>query len=241
MTGTRFRHADGINLRKPQELRGGTAKRNHGEEVPWSAGFAKRVYDGEWSHVLGQSGSLVAAIDDPSEIVLSKPRVLGMIEVVPPTSSVLVSWFDLVHGPLPELHMLFADVDKFSLGEPGVPRSLDGLDPEEREANAGRLRLTHVRYRYIGESNNSAANWIINGKLKVRRQSSVWTVPEDPVEELTDYEDYGLVPDDLWFDYPEFDRYDHLIFRDSPALRKLGVPAEIRLKPVPAMPPEVDG
>ena len=237
MAATRYRHCGGIELTKPQELRGGNAAPKYGETVPWSAEYSRRVFDGEWADVLGESIAVSAAIDD------SDGSVVGFVQVVPQNRYVGVVWLPEPPEIMQEIDLGFYQIDE-TPDHPEKFRTHKGYEQGELEANEGRLRLTNVQYRLLRDDNSGIAeNWIFAGDCTARRQTIVWDSDRNMLsDELTDYEDvYGLSSDDLWFDYPEFDRYDHLIFRDAPVLEKLGVPDEIRLKPVPAMPLEVDG
>ena len=209
-----------------------------GEPVPWSAEFSRRVFDAEWLGVEDEPRQVTATIDDPDG------SVVGFVQFVHGTAYVGVSWLPEAPDVLEELKVSFFLIKNESSDHPEAARTHVGYRSGEVTANQGRLRLTHAQYRLLrDDGSGSAANWIIGGDCSAREHGVTWDSDRNVLtDELTDYEDaYDLVPDDLWFDYPEFDRYDDLIFRDAPVLEKLGVPAEIRLKPVPPMPPEVSG
>ena len=236
---TRFRHCAGIATQKPQELRGGMGTYKFGEPVPWSAEFSRRVFDAEWLGVEDEPRQITATIDDVDG------SVVGFVQFVHTTNHVNVTWLPEAPEVAAELILgLFLIHKEGAADHPEALRQHVGYSDGEVDANQGRLRLTHVRYRVVNADGSvEMANWIIGGDCAARKKSTWWDASRtDRTSELTDYEDvYGLVSEDLWFDYPEFDRYDDLIFRDAPVLEKLGVPAEIRLKPVPPMPDEVSG
>ena len=236
---TRFRHCAGIATQKPQELRGGMGTYELGEPVPWSGEFSRRVFDAEWLGVEDEPRQITATIDDVDG------SVVGFVQFVHTTNHVNVTWLPEAPEVAAELILgLFLIHKEGAADHPEALRQHVGYSDGEVTANQGRLRLTHAQYRLLrDDGSGSAANWIIGGDCSAREHGVTWDSDRNVLtDELTDYEAvYGLVSEDLWFDYPEFDRYDDLIFRDAPVLEKLGVPEEIRLKPVPPMPPEVSG
>ena len=239
MGTTRFRHGWKTKSQDPRTLIDGGSMRVLGEPVPWSAEFSRRVFDAEWLGVEDEPRQVTATIDDVDG------SVVGFVQFVHSTRFAEVVWLPEAPEVAAELILgLFLIHKEGAADHPEALRQHVGYSDGEVTANQGRLRLTHAQYRLLrDDGSGSAANWIIGGDCSAREHGVTWDSDRNVVtDELTDYEAvYGLVSEDLWFDYPEFDRYDDLIFRDAPALEKLGVPAEIRLKPVPPMPDEVSG
>ena len=238
MSDTRFRHCAGFWPIDPRVMSVGADAHEAGESLPWSGQFAKRVFDGEWADSRKGERAVAAAIDDVDG------SVVGFVQFVHSTRFAEVVWLPEPPVGGRELSLGLYTIDPESSKHPQAARTHAGYGDGEVEANEGRLRLTHVSYQLINDDGSAEmTNWINGGDCSARKVSTLWDASGAVVsEEIVDFEDaYDLVPEDLWFDYPEFDRYDDLIFRDAPALEKLGVPAEIRLKPVPPMPGEVSG
>ena len=234
MSATRFRHCANIARKNPQVLSGGLGDQ-HGQNVPWTREFAERVFSGEWLDSMDGPRELTAAIDDEAG------RVVGAVIVRLQIKYVGIEWHPPVGHTLPELKLSLREYENTTEDYSQTAGS-GGFPPGEVEANLGRLRMSHLQWFLPAEDGSGCAvDWIIAPDCLSRRNANTWDQSKHSIEELTEYEDHGLTPEDLWFDYPEFDRYDDLIFRDAPVLEKLGVPAEIRLKPVPPMPDEVSG
>lgn len=133
---TRFRHCAGIDLKKPQELRGGTGTYKFGEPVPWSAEFSRRVFDAEWLGVEDEPRKVTATIDDVDG------SVVGFVQFVHGTAYVGVSWLPAPSEILEELKVSFFLIKNDSSDHPEAARTHVGYRSGEVTANQGRLRLT---------------------------------------------------------------------------------------------------